>query len=69
MTVMNTKHKVTYYLRRGIRYLRRFLDIWLFTHSPCPSRVVTEILAQENRNQTLRDREIEKRDRGGRKTS
>ena len=61
---MNAKQKPTYYLRSGINYLRRGLEIWLFTHTPCPSGVVTEILAQENRDQTLRDRAPEKRDRG-----
>jgi hypothetical protein len=61
---MDAKQKATYYLRRGIHYLRRGLEIWLFTHTPCPSGVVTEILDRENRDQTLRDRALKKHDRG-----
>jgi len=67
-TTMNAKQKATYYLCRAVHYLRRGLEIWLFTHKPCPSGAVTEILAQENRDQTSRDRALEKRDRGTRRT-
>lgn len=58
--------KQTDYLRRGIRYLGRLVEVWLFTHTPCPSHMVMKILAQENRDQTLRDRDLERRPRGGR---
>jgi len=52
------RFKATYYLRRAIYYLRRGLEVWLFTPTPCASGAVTEILARENRDQMLRDRAL-----------
>jgi hypothetical protein len=45
--------RLNHRVRRGIRHFCHFLEIWLFTHTPCPSRVVTKILAQQNRDQTI----------------
>jgi hypothetical protein len=53
---MKQKKNATYYLRRAVHYLRRAVEIGLFTHTPCPSRTVTELLVQENKDQILRDR-------------
>ena len=58
--------KQTDYLRHGICYLGRLVEVRLFTHTPCPSHMVMNILAQETRDQTLRDRDLERRPRGGR---
>jgi len=52
------RFKATYYLWRAIYYLRRGLEVWLFTRTPCPSGAVTEILTQENRDQMLQDRAL-----------
>jgi hypothetical protein len=46
---MKQKKNATYYLRRAV-------EIGLFTHTPCLSRALTELLAQENKDQILRDR-------------
>jgi len=39
---------LAYYLRRAFVGLRRVVEIGLFTHTRCPSTVVSEALAEEN---------------------
>lgn len=58
---MKQKNNATYYLRRAVYYLRRAVEIGLFTHTPCPSGVLTELLAQQNKDRALRNRAPEKR--------
>jgi hypothetical protein len=47
---MKRKSAFIDYMQRGYFYLRRAAEIWLFTHTRCPSRTVTEILVRERRD-------------------
>ncbi|HTO60429.1 MAG TPA: hypothetical protein VMM15_04150 [Bradyrhizobium sp.] len=44
---MKRKLNVPDDLRRALHYVRRAVEIALFTHTPCPSAVVAEALARE----------------------
>jgi hypothetical protein len=66
---MKQKMTASHYLRRAAYYLRRAMEIWLFTHTPCPSRVVTDVIAREDREQRMGDRAREKRHRTHRQSS
>jgi hypothetical protein len=57
---MKQKNQGIYYLCRAVHYLRRAVEIGLFTHTRCPSGVLTELLAQQDKDQALQDRAPEK---------
>ena len=41
--------KITSHTRRTANYLQRLLEIGLFTHTRCPTAVVAEAIAREDR--------------------
>ncbi len=47
---MKQKGAAAHHLQRAFHGLRRAVEIWLFTHTPCPTRTVTDLLVRDSRD-------------------